>query len=280
MMFNKLITSIVFFLVFTTKALADGSTVALVQYDADSHYGDYDQNIENLTNLAMSAANDGANLIVLPEGSTYGYASSTRLWCLPGMRNFMGKTCDDVSLVAEDVRTGKTTVYWQDFASTYQVKVIFSMMEKRNGQYFNSAVVVGPDGFIGSYQKRYLYYVDQAYATPGSNLLLLDFAGQTFGVMICMDTNYSSHFQTYKSAGADAIIAPMDWDQNPTSTRAGETFFRQQAQRNAVDMYVSDQSSWDSTGFYPASGIVRYRAPLAPVAVGVDGYTLVSMGAD
>ena len=98
------------------SVIAAGATIALVQYDADSHYGDYDLNLENLTVLAESAASEGAQLIVLPEGSTYGYASASRLWCRPGMRTFMGKRCDDVSAVAEDVRTGRTTKYWHEFA--------------------------------------------------------------------------------------------------------------------------------------------------------------------
>jgi len=276
MPFKHLISIATLILVVTTESFAIGANIALVQYDADSHYGAYDINIENLTRLAESAAADGAQLIVLPEGSTYGYATLTRLWCRPGMRTFMGKSCDDVSLVAEEVRTGKTTAYWEAFASRHQVTVIFSVMEKSGGQYFNTAIVVGPEGYIGKYQKRHLYITDQAYATPGTELLLLEVSGQTFGVMICMDTNYASLFQEYKRAGADAIIAPMDWDQSPTSARAGAVFFRQQAQRHAISIYVSDQSRWDSTGFYPAGGAPRQRAPLAVVAVGTDGYALVS----
>ncbi len=261
-----------------SKSYATEPVIALVQYDADSHYGDYELNLENLTQLAASAATDGAQLIILPEGSSYGYASPTRLWCRPGLRTFMGKHCDDVSTAAEDVRLGKTTKHWHEFAKNHQATVLFSIMEKRDDQYFNTTVAVGPEGFIGSYQKMNLYVVDQAYATAGRDLFLLDFFGKSYGIMICMDTNYSSLFDAYKDAGADAIIAPMDWDQSPASSRAGVTFFRQQALRHSVDIYVSDQSNWDSTGYYPASGATRYRAPLAPIAVGADGYTLVSVG--
>ena len=268
------ITATSIFLAQGTSFATDAS-IALIQYDADSHYGEYELNIENLSSLAEAAASEGAQLIILPEGSTYGYATPSRLWCRPGMRTFMGKRCDDVSTVAEDVRTGQTTNYWHDFAVEHQVTVMFSIMEKKNGQFFNTAVTVGPEGFIGSYQKKYLYIVDEAYATPGSELFILELSGKSYGVMICMDTNYSALYSSYKNAGVDAIIAPMDWDQSPNSARGGATFFRQQASRNALDIYVSDQSSWDSTGFYPSSGALRHRAPLAPVAVGTDGYTLV-----
>ena len=259
------------------SVIAAGATIALVQYDADSHYGDYDLNLENLTVLAESAASEGAQLIVLPEGSTYGYASSSRLWCRPGLRTFMGKRCDDVSAVAEDVLTGRTTKYWHEFAKKNEVTVMFSIMEIQNDQFFNTAVTVGPNGYIGSYQKRSLYIVDEAYATPGSEEFILELFGKSFGVMICMDTNYTAYFRSYKQAGADAIIAPMDWDQSPDSTRGGSSFFRQQASRNMLGIYVSDQASWDSTGFYPASGAVRLRAPLAPIAIGTNGYALIAI---
>jgi len=278
MKFFKFLTlfSLGLFLI-SNPSFAANAKIAMIQYDADSHYGDYDFNMESLTRLAEDAAEEGAQLIIFPEGSTYGYASKTRLWCRPGMRTFLGKNCDDVSNVAENERDGKTTRYWEKFALNHQVTVIFSIMEKMNNEYFNTAVVVGPEGLIGSYQKKHLYIVDQGYATPGTDLLLLDLFGITFGVMICMDTNYSTLFQLYKNAGATAIIAPMDWDQSPDSSRGGIKFFRQQANRHAIDIYVADQSAWDSTGFYPASGAVRSRAPLAPVAVGSDGYSVVSI---
>ena len=59
--------------------------IALVQYDGDAHFGDYDHNLRELTRLAEEAVARGAKIIVTPEGSLYGYADKDELWCKPGM---------------------------------------------------------------------------------------------------------------------------------------------------------------------------------------------------
>lgn len=268
------IKAIVLTLVLQTSAPSFGQTVAMIQYDADRHYGDYDTNMLNLKQLATEAVEAGASVLLLPEGSAHGYTSTRRTWCRPGMTQFQGKTCDDVSQVAETVPGGRTGDFWQVFAAEHRVLVLFHIMEEADGSFYNTTVAVDADGVRGKYRKRYLYYTDEAYAEPGSELLVLEVAGKKFGVMICMDANFSSLFSAYRDRGVSNLFVAMDWDQSPVGSRAGREFFRSQAQRHRMNIFASDQSAWDSTGFYPSNGHQRIRAPLPAEAVGSDGYTL------
>lgn len=261
----------------TSAVFAAGEKIALIQYDADRYYGEYETNLTNLTRLVGEAIDAGANIIVMPEGSTLGYASGDSLWCRPGIESYRGKNCDSVEPVAELVPGGRTSEYWQAIASQFNVVLLFSVIEKEGGQYFNTTVVLDESGYLGRYRKTYLYWVDQAYASPGSELFVLEVFGKRLGLMICLDVNYAALFQAYKSVGVDGLIVTMDWDQNPYSNRAGGVVMRHQALRFNLDLYVSDQSTWDSTGFYPASGGERIRAPLAAIAVGGDGFVLATL---
>jgi predicted amidohydrolase len=257
---------------------ASSETVAMIQYDADRHYGDYDTNMHNLEILALQAVEAGATVLLFPEGSAHGYTSARRTWCRPGMTQFQGKACDDVSLVAESVPGGRSADFWQEFAAVHQALILYHIMEEDDGRFFNTTVAVDAQGVRGKYRKRYLYYIDEAYADEGTDLLTLEVAGKKFGVLICMDANFNSLFTAYRDQGVADLFVAMDWDQSPAGSRAGRVFFRSLAQRHRMNIYASDQSAWDSTGYYPASGQERTRAPLAPVAVGADGYTLQVSG--
>lgn len=130
--------------------------IGLVQYDADAHFGDWDYNTAQLTMWAEAAIDEGATLLVFPEGSSYGYATDDDLWCPPGMDTYGGMTCHDVSTVAEPLPGGQTTDYWADFAAEHGVAVVYHVLEADGPDFYNAVGVVGPDGYITKYRKRRL----------------------------------------------------------------------------------------------------------------------------
>jgi N-carbamoylputrescine amidase len=277
---KPLVLLFLFGLTFTQShtALAKPHSVALIQYDADSFYNQYQTNRDRLTLLALDAVTNGANMIVMPEGSLLGYATRSRLWCRPGLSQFRGMTCDNVIDVAENVRTGRSTIYWTEFAKTHNVVIVFNTIEAASNRYFNTAVAVDANGYLSSYRKMNLYWVDEAYATAGEDLTTLDVFGTRYGFMICMDFGFSELYRRYRMRGITNILGPMDWDQSPDDAhRAGKVVFRKNAKEHGMNLLVADQSRWDSTGFYPASGDNRVRNPLPDDGVLVDGYTLIAL---
>lgn len=259
----------------STGAPALPPAIGLVQYDGDVHFGDASTNLANLTAWAEQAVEQGAKLIVFPEGSTHGYASPTELWCAPGMLEYQGRACRDVSTVAEPLPGGPTTAYWAAFAAEHDVVVVFHVPEVDGDTFYASLGVVDPTGYVTRYRKRTLYYVDEAYATAGDTAVVLDTAWGRFGLMICLDGTYDgAHYDTYVEAGVDGIIISMDWDDDPDGDAAAITWFRERAATNGLPIYAADVSTWDGTGLYPPGDVPRERNGLPPVAVGVDGLSV------
>ena len=239
-------------LAWPSTSWSQASRVALIQYDADARFGATLDNLERLAELATEAVERGAQLIVLPEGSTHGYASADEAWCSPERSRCGAWSCRDVRGVAERAADGPTTRFWADFAARHAAYVVYSIIESDGGAYFNSAAVVGPQGFVTSYRKRLLYGPDYCYAQPGRQMSSFSTPFGRFGLMICADGNSHEYFQAYRRQGIEAIILPMDWDQDPASDRAAKEIFQQMAGANAVAIYVADNARWDGTGYYPA----------------------------
>lgn len=142
----------------------------------------------------------------------YRYAKSPRVVILPeSPMNFM----------YNDDREFQQFV--RDFTTRNNVSLLFNSAEPdaTNGKYFNSAVMVGPDGNeIAQYDKIYLLPFGEAVPVPLESLVpafvgnfsygreydLLPLGGAKAGVMICFESHFGQLSREYVSNGADAII--------------------------------------------------------------------------
>jgi predicted amidohydrolase len=254
-------------------ANANAHEIALVQYNADAHFADYQYNLNQLTHFAEEAIAHGAKIIVFPEGSIYGYSAENALWCrIPDQ---VDPRCKDVKLAAETIPGGKTSNYWGRFAKKNHVYILFDLPEKSKGSYYNTTAVFGPIGFVARYRKQVPIFTDAYYASWG------DFGPVTFqtpfgrfGLLICMDGNYAALYQVYKNLGVTQLIIPMDWGQDPNGSdgaRPARIFFQTMATTTQMNLFVSDVSTWDGTGVYLKDGKERVRDGLPPIAIGIEG---------
>ncbi len=259
----------------SSGALELEPAIGLIQYNGDAHFGDPEHNTAQLTEWAEAAIAQGATIVVFPEGSTYGYASDTEVWCLPGETTYGSFACRDVSAVAEPLPGGPTTDYWAAFASEHDVTVIYHVLEVDGPDYFNAVGIVDASGYIDRYRKRDLYYIDAAYATRGESTTVLETPAGNFGLMICIDGTYDGgYYDEYLALGVDRIINVMDWDDDPEGSAAAVSWFRQRADNNGVEIFAADVSTWDGTGHYRPGDVPRERNGLDAIAIGVDGFSL------
>lgn len=117
----------------------------------------------------------------------------------------------------------ETKAFINDFAARNNVSVLFNSAEpnKADNKYFNSAVLVGPEGkMIGQYDKIYLLPFGEAVPTPlqsivpafvgsfsyGSEYDLLPIGDAKAGVMICFESHFGQLSREYVRNGADVII--------------------------------------------------------------------------
>ena len=110
-----------------------------------------------------------------------------------------------------------------DFARRNDVGVLFNSAEPdlSNGRYFNSAVLVGPDGRKAEqYDKIYLLPFGEAVPLPLQNIVpafvgtfsygseydLVPLGEARAGIMICFESHFGELSREYVRNGADAII--------------------------------------------------------------------------
>lgn len=251
--------------------LTSAARIAMLQYEANQQFGNWQLNIEKLTAMALDAVNAGAKMVILPEGATNGYATPTEAWCTTG-RSRCGKwQCRDVQIVGENLPSGRTTAHWMTFAQQHAVYVVYPVIEVDAERYYNAIGVVGPDGFITKYRKRVLYGPDYCYAEPGKRPAHFTTPFGKFGLMICADGNADSYYRTYRQQNVDAVIITMDWDQDPLSQRAAKHFFQEKAGLHSIPIFAADNAKWDGTGHYPSDGTERIRDGLDADAIGEEG---------
>ena len=136
------------------------------------------------------------DLIVLPELFATGY-------------QFVSQ--EEVFQLAEPVPDGATTKRLADIAARRGMTIVAGLPERDGGRCFNSAVVVGPKGFIGCYRKTHLFFEETLWFTPGdSGFHVWDIGPAKVGVMICFDWYYPESARTLALQGADIIAHPSN----------------------------------------------------------------------
>lgn len=117
----------------------------------------------------------------------------------------------------------ETKEFINSFAAKHDVSVLFNSAEPdlSNGKYFNSAVLVGPEGReVVQYDKIYLVPFGEAVPFPLEGILpgfvgnfsygreydLLPLGDAKAGVMICFESHFGQLSREYVRNGADVII--------------------------------------------------------------------------
>ena len=170
--------------------------VAAIQFDPA--LGEKENNIANLLRLTEEAAQHGATLIVHPELATTGYCWISR---------------EEIAPFVEPI-PGPTTERFQQLAARYTcyIATSFPEVDPDTDVYYNSMVLIGPEGLIGSYRKIHSYISEPRWARDGD----LGFPvwetplGRLAGI-ICMDADYFEAARIPALRGADVLLFPTNW---------------------------------------------------------------------
>ena len=151
---------------------------------------------KNLDTIRATLEQADADLIVLPELCASGY-------------QFV--SAEEVQRLAEPVPDGPTTRMLIDVAKRRKMHLVAGLPELAGNVLYNSAVVVGPSGFIGCYRKSHLFFEETLWFTPGdTGFHIWNIGPATIGVMICFDWYYPESARTLALMGADIICHPSN----------------------------------------------------------------------
>ena len=170
--------------------------VAFLQ--CNPHYLDVNRNLDMVGRHLDGAE---ADLIVLPELFTSGYF-------------FRSKA--DLARVVEPTPGGPTTERLEAWAKSTGATIVAGLAERDGETFYNSAVIVSPSGYEGTYRKVHLYYEEKTLFAPGDRGFgvyeLTDRSGHTYrlGVMVCFDWYFPEAARTLALKGADIIAHPSN----------------------------------------------------------------------
>jgi predicted amidohydrolase len=151
---------------------------------------------KNLDQFASRLGSVDCELLVLPELAFSGY-------------QFVNQ--EEVFELSEPVPDGLTTQTCIDLARNQNMHLVVGLPEREGDQCYNSAIVVGPSGYIGRYRKTHLFFEETLFFTPGnSGLQVWDIGSARIGVMICFDWYYPEVARTLAVSGADILCHPSN----------------------------------------------------------------------
>ena len=159
--------------------------------------GDRQANLDTLAATAAAEADKGSRLIVFPECFVTGY-------CFDSF--------DEAMSVAEPV-TGQATEFATDVCQKHNCFTVFGMLESDAGRLFNTAVLVGPNGLVGSYRKVHLPYLGvDRFTTHGDRPFeIFEADGVRIGMLICYDGGFPESVRSLAVLGADVVVLPTNW---------------------------------------------------------------------
>lgn len=153
------------------------------------------ENISKIENLTRKAKQQGADIAIFPELSLTGYV-----------------VLDQIYELAEPIH-GPSTQRIQALAKETGMHIIFGMpelSEKTKATVYNTAVMVGPKGLIGTYRKMYLpthsVFEEKRYFRPGYEPATFQTELGNIGLTICYDVFFPEVFRLTRLRGAQLIV--------------------------------------------------------------------------
>jgi predicted amidohydrolase len=98
-----------------------------------------------------------------------------------------------------------------------QVHVVYGVTEAgcEKGIVYNSAVLTGPTGHIGTFRKVHLGVTERALWCAGSDWPVFDTAAGRIGLLICYDKMWPEACRELTLRGAEVLVMPTAWGLMP-----------------------------------------------------------------
>lgn len=159
-----------------------------------------EDNIERCSAAVRSAAEAGADVVVLPELANSGYVLDGPL----------------IGTVAEDLSAdGPALSAWSEAAAECGVNVVVGLAERsgKGKDLFNSAIVLDRRGdLVGHYRKLHLFAGEAAVFQPGDlGLPLVQVDDLVLGPLICYDLRFPEVTRIHALREADLLVVPTAW---------------------------------------------------------------------
>lgn len=167
--------------------------LALAQ--AEFKLGQPDQNDAIASRMAKQAAEQGADLLLLPELWASGYDLAR---------------CEQY---ASPITSG-WFARMASAAAEYGLVLGGSLIESEGGRYFNTFALFDEQGsLLAAYRKIHLFQLlkEEDHFQAGTELVCLDYKTTRIGLATCYDLRFPELFRGQAAAGAELILLAAEW---------------------------------------------------------------------
>ncbi|MBQ3661419.1 MAG: hydratase [Firmicutes bacterium] len=199
--------------------------VAVVQMEPV--VGETEKNLANCLAKVTEAADNGAQLIVLPELCVSGYVFANR---------------EEAFALSEPIPGGPSCQAFETLARERKIYLYAGLNENCGDRLYNTAVLFGPDGIVGKYRKLQIWDDEYLWFEPGDlGLPVFHTPIGRIGMLVCNDCWYQELYRILAMQGADIIIAGVDGPARPHAPFDMNTFvvFHAMAAANCSNVYVA-----------------------------------------
>ena len=156
-------------------------------------FGEVEYNLSRVESLLTQYT---ADLMILPELFSTGY-------------HFLNQK--EALKLSEPIPEGPTTQTLTRICDKNQISIIAGIAERDENRSYNSAVVIGPNGYLGKYRKIHLFGTEKNCFDQGNlPLKIFNIGAVRVGVMICFDWRFPETARTLALGGADLIAHPSN----------------------------------------------------------------------
>jgi omega-amidase len=167
--------------------------IALAQIELE--LGQPERNYDTAREAVVIAAQEGADMVLLPE-----------LWA-------SGYDLENAQIYASPLKKG-WFARMQEMAAEHNIALGGSLIEERGKEYFNTFLLV--DGFgkqLGYYQKAHLFDLieEKKYFNAGKHLAVIESPWGKLGLALCYDLRFPEIFRAYALKGVETILLVAEW---------------------------------------------------------------------
>lgn len=166
--------------------------LAVAQFEPKD--GNKAYNISVMRALTKVASEKGATVLSFHELCTTAYTFLKDL------------TEEELDALAEEIPNGPTCKELIDISQAYNIALLAGILEKKEGNYYNSYVCVENGELKAVYRKIHPFI--SKFLSPGEEYVVFDLQGWKCGILICYDNNVIENVRATTLLGAELIFAP------------------------------------------------------------------------
>ncbi|HIO85375.1 MAG TPA: hydratase [Candidatus Nitrosopelagicus sp.] len=163
----------------------------------EPYVGKKSDNLKKSIEMITEAASNGANLIVLPELCNSGYVFETR---------------EEAFALSENIPSGESCKSWSNVCEKLGVHIVAGINERSGDLLYNSSVVLGPNGYVGTFRKVHLWNEENLFFEPGDlGFPVFKTPIGRISCHICYDSWFPESYRLAALQGADIVCVSTNW---------------------------------------------------------------------